>query len=283
MSNTAIITDSDSSLPNDLSTAMGIIQVPITIHFEEESFTTGVNIDDTLVFKKIDERKKLPTTAAPAPGAFAAAYQRAFDQGASSIVCICVSSKISATYASALSACENFPTSDITVIDSLQLSFGQGFMALAAAEAAARGESKQSVIEAAVDTGRRTHLFAMLSTLKYLALSGRVGKVTSGIANTLNIKPILTIKEGKLEMLEKIRTQKKAAERLIELTCEAVDGKTIERAAIVHVTAAESARQFLDQLSKKAALPANVITAEFTAGLSVHAGSGLVGVAFVTK
>jgi DegV family protein with EDD domain len=283
MSRIAIITDSDSSLPVDLSTAMGITQVPITIHFDDGSFTTGVDIDDKLVFKKIDERNKLPTTSAPAPGAFVAAYQRAFDQGASSIVCICVSSKVSATYSAAVTACESFSGSDITVIDSLQLSMGQGFMALAAAEAAARGESKQNVIDSAVDTGRRVHLFAVLSTLKYLALSGRVGKFASGIANTLDIKPILTVKEGKLDMLEKIRTQKKATLRMIELTCEAVDGKNIERAAILHVTAEGSAQQFCDQLAKQITLPADVITAEFTPGLSVHAGSGVVGVALVTK
>jgi len=129
----AIITDSDASLPPALASQYGIRQVPITIHFGSESYTTGVDIDDALVFEKIDRLNKLPTTSAPSPGAFALAYEEAFSAGAQSVICICVSSKVSATYAAALTARGQFPARDISVIDSLTLSMGQGFMALAAA------------------------------------------------------------------------------------------------------------------------------------------------------
>ena len=283
MKKIAVITDTDSSLPGDIAARYGIRQVPITIHFDSEVYSTSVDIDDAGVFEKIDRLKKLPTTSAPSPGAFAAAYEEAFQAGADSIVCICVSSKISATYNSALNACESFPGREIRVVDSMSLSMGQGFMVLAAVEAAQAGASIDQVVASALDIGQRVHLYAVLSTLKYLALSGRVSKIVAGIADTINIKPILTIKEGKLELLERVRTSKKAIDRLMELTRQSVNGQAIERAAVIHVTHPQGASDLQQILCRQLPCPDQVITAEFSAGLSVHAGSGVVGLVVVSR
>jgi len=281
MKKIAIITDTDSSLPVEVADLHGIRQVPITIHFGDESYTTGVDMDDVRVFQEIERLKCLPTTAAPAPSAFSLAYESAFLDGADAVVCICVSSKVSATYNSAVSACENFPGRNIKVVDSLSLSMGQGFMALAAADAAQAGASVDEVVASVMDTGRRVHLYAVLSTLKYLAMSGRVGKLVAGMADTLSIKPVLTIQDGKLDLLERIRTKKKAIERMLELTRVSVNGQAIQRAAIIHVNQTEGARELRELLCASLDCPAEVITAEFTPGLSVHAGDGVVGVAVV--
>ncbi|HZU85874.1 MAG TPA: DegV family protein, partial [Anaerolineaceae bacterium] len=146
MSKIAIITDTDSSLPAELAAQHGIRLIPITVHFGEESYISGVNLDDVKLFEMIDARKKLPTTSAPSPNSFIKAFQAAFDAGAEQIICICVSSKISATYQSAMTALEMFPGKDITILDALNLCMAQGFMALAAAEAAARGASKEEIL-----------------------------------------------------------------------------------------------------------------------------------------
>lgn len=281
MKKIAIITDTDSSLPEETADRHGIRQVPITIHFGDESFTTGVDIDDARVFEEINRRNCLPTTSAPSPSAFALAYETALLGGADAIVCICVSSKMSATYNSAVSACENFPGRNIRVIDSMSLSMGQGFMALAAAEAAQAGANLDEVAERAIETGQQVHLFAVLSTLKYLAMSGRVGKLVAGMADTLSIKPVLTIRDGKLDLLERIRTRKKAVGRMIDLTQAALDGKTIRRAAIIHVNDAAGAGELQEKLCAALPCPVEMITAPFTPGLSVHAGDGVVGVAVV--
>src|SRR5512140_1649793 len=231
----AIITDTDSSLPPQLAAKYAIRQVPITVQFDGESYTTGLDIDDRQLFEKIDALGRLPTTSAPSPGAFATAYKAAFQEGAEAILCICVSSKVSATYTAALDACESFPGRTVRVIDSLALSMGQGFMALAAAEAVQQGAGLEEAAGQAQDTGKRLHLYAVLSTLKYLALSGRVGKFVAGMADTLNIKPVLTVQEGKLDLLERIRTHGKAVERMLALTEAALAGKAVERLAIIHV------------------------------------------------
>ncbi|MCD4671997.1 MAG: DegV family protein [Anaerolineaceae bacterium] len=283
MSKIAIITDSDSSLPADLAAQHGIRQVPITIHFENESYTTGVDIDDAGVFEIIDRLQKIPTTAAPPPAAFADAYQAAFDEGADAVVCICVSSVISSTYSAAKTACELLPGKEIEVIDSRNLTMGQGFMTLIAAEMAAQGASVAEISAAVKDAGSRMHTFGALSTLKYLAMSGRVGKLAAGMAATLNIKPILTVSDGKLDMLEKVRTQKRAFMRVLKLVTNTLGDKSVERMALVHVNNPEGAQTLKDMLCESLPCPDDVLTVGFTAGLSVHTGPGMVALVFLTE
>ena len=274
----AVITDTDSSLPPEIAERYGIQLVPITIHFDDKSYTSGLDIDDRLLFKLVDQYNKLPTTSAPSPSAYSLIYENAFSQGAETIVTVCVSGKVSSTYDSALSAAQNFPGRDITVIDSQNLSMAQGFMAIAAAEAAQNGADKAAVLSTVASIGRRLQLYAVLSTLKYLALSGRVGKFVAGMADTFDIKPILTMDEGKLVLLERVRTRNKAIQRVLELLHQSLDGKAIERMAILHINDQARARDFQKQLCAEFSCPDSILTVEFTPGLSVHAGSGVVGV-----
>lgn len=281
MSKIAIVTDSDASLPLDVAAKYNIRQVPIAVHFGEETFDTTVDITESDLFERIDKEGTLPTTSAPSPGKFAEAYKAAFDEGADSVICFCVSGEISATYAAALNAVDLVDGKDVTVIDTRNLTMGQGFMTLAAAEAAAAGASKEEIIAQAMDVGERAHLYAALSTLKYLAMSGRVGHLAAGMAGMLNIRPILTIENGKLEMLEKIRTRKKSWNRVFELSKEALGDKSIERMAIVHSNAPEDAKEFEGLLREALPCPDEIMVCELTAGLSVHSGAGMVGACFV--
>jgi len=284
----AIVTDSDASLPADLKARYHIRTVPIHIIFGTDSFLDGIQITDKQLFERIDREKKLPTTSAPSTGQFSEAFQAAFDEGCESIVCLCVSSEVSATYSAAVGAKELLG-GDISVIDTRSLSMGEGYMVLAAAEAAERGESKEEVIAAALDIGSRTKYFGALSTLKYLVMSGRVGHVAAGMARFLNIQPILMIRNGKLDMLEKIRTRKKALSRLIELAKQqagapgAGNAQPFERMALVHVNADDEVREFEKTLRAEIQCPEEIMLCELGPGLSVHSGSGLIAVALVTK
>ncbi len=276
-----IITDTDASLPPDLEARYSIVQVPITVHFGEETYRSNLDIDDVKLFERIDRERRLPTTSAPSPGAFLEAYQNALAAGATSLICFCVSSEVSATYSAALSACQSLPGRDITVIDTRSLSMGQGYMVLAAAQAIAEGASKEAAITRALDVRDRTYLFTALSTLKYLAMSGRVGSIAAGMASLLNVKPILTIRDGKLDMLERVRTQGKSWQRTIELTSLALAGRPIEQMSILHVAAKEEAHRFESLVRRSLRCPDQSILAELTPGLSVHSGSGMVGLVVV--
>jgi DegV family protein with EDD domain len=283
MAKVHVITDTDSNLPLDLAKKHNIVQVPITIQFGEESFEDLFQIDNKELFARIDSSGKLPTTAAPSPAAFSKAFTEAFDKGADSIICITVGSKISRTHESALVAAAELSEKKITIIDSGHLSLAQGFIAITAAEALAAGKSHEEAVTAAESLITRAYLFGSLSTLKYLALGGRVSTIAASMANLLNIRPILTMQNNKLELLEKVRTHKVAMARLVELLVDSVSGRPIERAAILHVNNLADANHLEAELRKKLALPDDLLLVDFGPGLSVHAGAGMVGAVLVAK
>ena len=284
MKKISIVTDTDSSLPPALAAEYDVQQVPILIHFGEEVFETGVDINDRDLFERVDREGKLPTTAAPSPGKFAKFFQNAFEEDeADAVICFCISGAMSATIKSAQTAARDLlPEKNITVVDTETLSMGQGFMVLAAAEAAKNGASIDEIIQAAEETRARSHLYGALATLKYLSMSGRVSHLAASMAGMMDIKPILSVQSGKLDMLEKVRTRKKAWERVIELAREDAKGAGMNRTAVLHVNAPEEAEKFTELLRNEMDCPAEILTAELTPGLSVHTGTGLVALAFTT-
>jgi DegV family protein with EDD domain len=279
----AIITDTDASLPRSVCEQYGIHQVPIAVNFGTEVLKTGIDIDDEVLFERVDREGKLPTTSAPAPGDFSTAFEKSLEAGAETVLCFCVSSEVSATYGAAESARKMMPDKDIHVVDTLSVSLGQGFMVLAAAEAAQEGKSVPEILSLVESLRERTYLYAVLPTLKYLAMSGRVGQVAAGFADIISIKPVLTIKDGKLDLLERVRTLRKAYARAIELCSEAIDSRPVERVAIVHVRAEDEARQFNELLKQAVDYSGEVLYAELTPGLSVHTGAGLVGACLIVS
>ena len=224
----AIISDTDTSLPASSLKDYDIRQVSITIHFGEEILKACSEITDQELVDRVKRDGILPTTAAPSPGDFSLAYQEAFENGADEIICLTVSGDVSATYQAAVSAAELHPGKEITIVDTKSISMGQGFMVLKAAELAKAGKSRAEILREVENVRSRTHLFAALDTLKFMAMSGRVGHLTAEMANVLNIKPILTIKDGKLDLLEKVRTRKKAWARVLELTETSLGDSEIE-------------------------------------------------------
>ena len=279
----AIITDTDCSLPQDLAARHGIRQVAINLQFGDETVRAVEQIDDGGLFARIGQTGRLPTSSAPTPGQFARAYRDAVAGGADGVICFCVSSKASATYAAAQSACELVPGREITVIDTNSATMAQGFMVLAAAETAAAGGSKDDIIARATSVNRRTAMFAALASLDYLAMSGRVTGLTAGMALLLDIKPVLTMRNGSLDLLERVRTERKAWSRVFELAAGAAAGRPVERMAIVHADARMAAQRFEQQLRASMPCPDEIVLASLTPGLSVVSGPGLVGVVIVAQ
>ncbi len=272
----AIVTDTDASLPAEIADKHGIHLVPIGIQFGQESLRADLDIADAALFDRIRLENRLPTTAAPSPGAFCQAYEQALSGGADHVICFCVSSAISATYAAAQDACTLIDPERVTAVDTLAVSMVQGYMALAAAEAAAEGAPLDAIIETAVATRERAVLYGALSTLKYLAMGGRVPQFTASMAALLNIRPILTMRDGKLDLLERVRTRKHAWGRMVELCVQDAGDRGVDRWALVHVNARDEALAFGAQLQERLALPAEPLVVPLGPGLSVHTGDGTI-------
>lgn len=281
MTKISLVTDTNASLPKEIIEKYQIIEAPIKIQFTQETYTTGETIDDAELFRLIDERKVIPTTAAPSPSAFEKSYHEALENGAEQILCICCSGEVSATYNSALMAKENFPGVDIRVVDSRALSLAEGFQVLSAAEAIEVGKSMSEILGIIDQVRDHMVVFGALPTLKYLAMGGRMGKLAAGFGNTLEIKPILTLKDGKLELLEKVRTWRNAKKRLVELAVTGAGGLEIERIGLIHVNNEEGVLALYEDLQDALNISLDPVVAEFTPGLSVHTGSGVIAFALV--
>lgn len=284
MTKISIITDTDSSLPEQMAAEYGILQVPISIHMGDDLSGTDHTITNAELFAKVDEMGKLPTTAAPTPGIFVEYFQRVFaEQKPDTLIYYAISGEMSATIKSAQIAADDLKEYDIRVIDSNTLSMAQGYMVLAAAEAAKQGKSLDEVIITAEKVRENTVLYGGLATLKYLSMSGRVSHVTAGMAGMLDIKPILSVQNGKLDMLEKIRTRKKSWSRMIELVTADVGQRSIAHACVLHVNAEDAATEFEGMLRAALPCPKNVPLVDVNPGLAVHTGAGLVGTCMVIE
>jgi DegV family protein with EDD domain len=155
-------------------------------------------------------------------------------------------------------------------------------MFLSAAESLEAGATVEEAFAAAMAVGERTHIYAALSTVKYLAMSGRIGYLAAGMATLLSVKPILTLRDGKLDLLERVRTTRKSWARVIELSAQALQGREVARLAIVQVDALEQAQEFESLVRASLPCPEEILIAELTPGLSVHSGAGMVGLGIAT-
>ncbi len=272
-----VITDSTCNLAPELLAQHQIAVAPIAIQFGEESYDEFITIDRDLFYRKIEETGRIPTTSQPSPAWFAERYRQAAQAGVPVLV-ITVTSKHSGTYQSAILARSMVPEADVEVFDSASISLGTGWFVLEAARMAAAGKSRSDVVEYLTAIRKRSHLFLTPATLKYLQMSGRVGKLQGAIASLLNVKPIIALKDGMLEAGENVRTRTKAIERLLSLA-EAAVGKAPIRIGVIHARVPEEGRRLLAMVSARLNC-AEVMMEDLVPSLAVHGGPGVVGIAF---
>jgi DegV family protein with EDD domain len=214
-----IVTDSSCDLSAEQIEGLGIEVVPLSIRFGDEEFTDRVQLTVDEFYRRLSQSTTLPETAAPAPGAFEEAFRRAAELGADGVVCINLSSDLSATIQSAQNAARSVQdTIDVRVIDSRSITMGLGTQVLSAARAAQAGAGIDDVAKLVEDMATRTHVLGALDTLEYLKKGGRIGGAQALLGNLLSIKPLLDISTGKVEEAGKARTRKKALQWLADKT-----------------------------------------------------------------
>jgi DegV family protein with EDD domain len=227
-----IVTDSSCDLTDEEVAAHGIEVVPLTIRFGSDEYEDRSELSAEAFYEKLAASSDLPETAAPAPGKFEAAFRRQQAAGADAIVCINLSSDLSATMQSAQNAAKAVADGlDVRVIDSRSITSGLGTQVLLAAELAESGASADQVVALVEDLARRTHVFGALDTLDNLKKGGRIGNAQALLGSLLSIKPILDISTGKVEEAGKARTRKKALEVLRD---KVADAGAIEHLCVTH-------------------------------------------------
>jgi DegV family protein with EDD domain len=217
MGNVRIITDSGCDLPRAQLEATGIEVVPLTIRFGDEEFTDGVDLSTSEFWKRCGSSPRLPETAAPAPGAFAAAYERAADDGCSGVVAITLSSALSGTFqAASVGAAQVGDRIEVRVVDSRQVTAAQGLLCLDAAEFAKTGAGTEAVAAHATDRVPTAGLLGVLDTLDHLVKSGRLSGTKALFGSMLSVKPVLTVRDGLVVEDGRQRTRARALEHLAE-------------------------------------------------------------------
>lgn len=273
-----IVTDSTCDLPHNIIKELGITVIPLFINIGDKGYLDGVNITRTEFYTNLPGYKTHPSTGTPGVDAFKAAYQALADKGCTEILSIHISESLSATVNIARSAAQEFKQIPITVRDGGQLSLGTGFQVELAARMAAEGSSMPDIITALEDIKSRTFVAARLDTLEFLRRSGRMNSFLAGIGSLLQIKPILTMKNGQ-PASERVRTTHKADARLLEMLEEY---QPIEHFSLLHTNAAENALAFIEQAAHL--IPVNITyTMDITPVIGAHIGPGAVGFAIISK
>jgi len=242
-----IVTDSTSDITGDMAQELGITVVPLTVSFGHESFLDRVEISTDDFYRRLEKEAIFPTTTQPAPGIFAEIYNKLAEE-TDEILVIVISSKLSGTYQSATNAINMVQKKcRIEVIDSTSVAMGFGLLVITAAKAAREGASLDEVVDIVNKGIPRSHLIIYFETLKYLAKGGRIGKAQGLLGAMLSFKPILTIKNGVMSPLTRMRSKAAGLDYIRSF----VGGfPNIEKLAVEYSTTATDADKLADSLSE---------------------------------
>ncbi len=269
-----LVTDSTADLPQEWADRLGVLVVPLRVHFGEESYRDGLDLPDEEFYRRL-EAGDLPSTSQPPVGEFRRTYERAAG-GGGEVVSVHLASGLSGTCQAALLAAEQVDA-QVQVVDSGLLSMALGWVVVAAAEAARERRSLGEVAQVAQEVAWRTRILAYLEDLEHLRRGGRIGRAQDFLRALLDIRALVTLQEGETAPLERVRTRRAGLERLVERVA---DLGPLERVAVVHANAPEAARRVADGLApifdreQIVVLPAGQVVA-------THVGPGAVGVACV--
>jgi DegV family protein with EDD domain len=275
-----IAVDSTSDIPQERARSLDITIIPLLVLFGDDSYRDGIDLTTDEFYKKLTTSPVTPTTSAPSIGAFQEAYEDMIRRGATGILQLCLSSKLSATYSAAVQAAEmiskekNVP---IEVVDSGQVSAAFGLPAQMLAKEARDGASLDQLKARATSILARVHLYAALDTLEFLRRGGRISGTAAFAGSLLQVKPLLTVRDGEVVQLERIRTRGKAFERVGQLVA-----KLMPLEAMAVIGSDEDTRQ---QLAAVARPFWSGETNEGALGpvVGTHAGPGAGGIMGITR
>ena len=244
----AVVTDSTSDLPVDITEQHGITIVPLNVHIEDETYLDGITISADEMYRRLPDQKVIPTTSAPSVGSFIEVYEK-LGKSHDAVISIHLSSKLSLTNNSAVQAAAdlNKKGAKIEVVDTEQASMALGWIAVQVAEKIATGGSLEEVVALAKSASKRASFIGMVDTLEYLIRGGRIGKAQGLVGSMLRIRPILTLIEGVAHPAGRVRNRTKGIARLKEMVAEA---SPLDKLAILYTTDKNDAEEIANSVAE---------------------------------
>ncbi len=273
----AIVTDSTSCLTPEIIEKYNIHVIPLLVNWDEESLKDGVDITADQFYARLSKSSSMPATSQPSAGEFVELYEKVAET-AESIVSIHISSELSGTFQSASQALDMVDV-PVELVDSRTTATPLGMMVIEAAKAVAQGGDAAAAGSAAKALIGNANIYFVVDTLEFLHRGGRIGGARRLIGSILNVKPILTVADGKVDSHASVRTKKKAMKEMIDTVTQNLAGKQPRYIGVIHSSApaeaAKLAASMVDQFSN-----AEVIEADLTPVIGTHVGPGCVGLAY---
>ncbi|MFE3632905.1 DegV family protein [Streptomyces cellostaticus] len=270
----AIVTDSTAYLPPRTMERHGITAVPLTVVLGDQALEEGTEISTRSLAQALQKRRPV-TTSRPSPQTFAETYRRVAESGAGAIVSLHLSAELSGTYDAAVVAAREAPVA-VRVVDTGMIAMALGFCALAAAEAAEAGAGVDEAVTAAEKRAAGTSAYFYVDTLDYLRRGGRIGAAQALLGSALAVKPLLQLRGGRIEPLEKVRTATRAIARLEEIAADRAGGAEVD-IAVHHLAAPDRASALAERLRTRVPRLADLHVSEVGAVIGAHTGPGLLG------
>jgi DegV family protein with EDD domain len=277
MARIRIVTDSASDLPELFAQSLNVDVVSLTIRFGDEEFVDRVDLTPEAFWAKCKNSKTLPETAAPSPGAFQSAYERAKSDGCDGVVVLTLSSLLSATHQSATLGAEAVEgLIPVKVIDTLNVSMGQGLLVIEAAELAQSGATMEEVVARTNQLVKRAGVVATLDTLDHLIKGGRIGGAKALLGQVLSIKPLIELKEGVVAEAGRQRTRAKALAAVANV---AATHAPLRRLSLIHGAASDVAT--LEALVRDIKTEHPLIVTDIGPVVGTHGGPGIIGLTWI--
>jgi DegV family protein with EDD domain len=276
MARIRVVTDSASDLPQEIAQRLDIDVVPLTIRFGDEEFT---DLSPGDFWAKCKVAKTLPETSAPSPGAFQAAYERAKANGYDGVIVLTISSLLSATHQAAVLGAESVAGEiDVRVVDTLNVSMGEGLMVIDIAEAAQESTTLDDLVAQSTELMKKVGVVATLDTLEHLIKGGRVGGAKALLGQVLSIKPLIDVKGGVVAEAGRQRTRAKALAAVAKL---AADHAPLRRFALIQGACTDVAT--LEALVKDIPTQFPLVVTDIGPVVGTHGGPGIIGLTWIEQ
>jgi DegV family protein with EDD domain len=280
MSKIALVTDSTSYIPKELLDKYNITVAPQILIWGNENFEDGVNILPSEFYARLKKATVMPSTSQVTVVKFQEIFQRLLEQDYQ-VLAILIAAKLSGTINSAVQAKAMLPAdAPVEIFDSNTTAMALGYHVLTVARAIEQGADMSECLKLAQEATKHTGVFFAVDTLEFLHRGGRIGTGSRFLGTALNIKPILEVRDGAVEAVERVRTRRKSLSRIIELVEQQISGRTPVRLATLHANSPEDARIVLDEANQKLGAVESIFS-EVSPVIGTHAGPGTVGLAFM--